>query len=120
VALVSRNAERRLSGGKFQAPPRSKRTLQSPRSRPNHPSARHRSYALEPFVRVPVCLWDRWRTIAMRYLAAIAIAAFVTAAGLAVYSVDSLPSVKQSAPTTTQLAVRLAESVDPFLPRSGS
>jgi hypothetical protein len=56
----------------------------------------------------------------MRYLAAIAIAAFVTAAGLAVYSVDSLPSVKQSTPTTTQLAVRLAESVDPFLPRSGS
>ena len=48
------------------------------------------------------------------YLAAIAISAFVAGAGLAVYS------EKQSAPTVTQLAVRLAQSVEPFLPQSGS
>jgi len=56
-------------------------------------------------------------TIAMRieYLAAIAIAAFV--AGLAVHSVGSLPPGKQSTPAAAQLA--LAESLDPFLHRSG-
>jgi len=55
----------------------------------------------------------------MRYLSAIAIAAFVAGAGLAVYSVGSLPSEKQSTPTGTQLAARLAQSVDPFLLQSG-
>jgi hypothetical protein len=55
----------------------------------------------------------------MRYLAAIAMAAFVAGAGLAVYSVGSLPSEKQSTPTATQLAARLAQSVDPFLLQSG-
>jgi hypothetical protein len=57
-------------------------------------------------------------TIAMRieYLAAIAI---VTAgAGLAVYSAGTLPPEKQSTPAA-QLATLLAESVDPFLHRSG-
>jgi hypothetical protein len=53
----------------------------------------------------------------MRYLSAIAIAAFVAGAGLAVYSV--LPPEKQSTPTGTQLAARLAQSVDPFLLQSG-
>ena len=55
----------------------------------------------------------------MRYPAAIAIAAFVAGAGLAVYSLGSLPPEKQSTPTATQLAVRLAQSVDPFLLQSG-
>ena len=56
----------------------------------------------------------------MRYPAAIAIAAFVAGAGLAVYSVGSLPPEKQSTtPTATQLAARLAQSVDPFLLQSG-
>ena len=50
----------------------------------------------------------------MRYLIAIAIAAFVAGAGLAVNSVGSLPLEKQSTPTATQLAARLAQSVDPF------
>ena len=58
-------------------------------------------------------------TIAMRieYLAAIAIAAFVAGTGLAVHSVGSLPPEKQSTPVAAQLA--LAESVDPFLHRTG-
>ena len=58
-------------------------------------------------------------TIAMRikYLAAIAIV--VAGAGLAVRSVGSLPPEKQSTPAATQLATLLAESVDPFLHRSG-
>ena len=56
----------------------------------------------------------------MRYLSAIAIAAFVAGVGLAVYSVGSLPPEKQSTPTATQLAAaRLAQSVDPFLLQSG-
>ena len=53
----------------------------------------------------------------IEYLAAIAIAAFGT--GLAVHSVGSLPPEKQSTPAAAQLATRLAESVDPFLLRSG-
>ena len=58
-------------------------------------------------------------TIAMRikYLAAIAIVA--VGAGLAVHSVGSLPPEKQSTPAATQLATLLAESMDPFLHRSG-
>ena len=58
-------------------------------------------------------------TIAMRikYLAAIAIAAFAASIGLAVHSVGSLPPEKQSTPA--QLATVLAESLDPFLLRSG-
>ena len=50
-------------------------------------------------------------TIAMRieYLAAIAIAAVV----------GSLPPDKQSTPAAAQLATLLAESVDPFVHRSG-
>ena len=55
----------------------------------------------------------------IKYLAAIAIAVLVAGAGLAVHSVGSLPLEKQSTPTATQLAARLAQSVDPFLLRSG-
>jgi hypothetical protein len=56
----------------------------------------------------------------IKYLAAIAIAALVAGAGLAVHSVGSLPPEKQSTPAATQLvATLLAESVDPFLHRSG-
>ena len=53
----------------------------------------------------------------IEYLAAIAIVA--AGSGLAVHSVGSLPPEKQSAPAATQLATLLAESVDPFLHRSG-
>jgi hypothetical protein len=49
--------------------------------------------------------------------AAIAIAAFTAGAGLAVHSVGSLPLEQQSAPAATELATRLAASVDTF--RSG-
>jgi len=60
-------------------------------------------------------------TIAMRieYLAAIAIAAFVAGTGLAIHSVGSLRPEEQSTPVAAQLATRLAESVDPFLHRTG-
>jgi hypothetical protein len=53
----------------------------------------------------------------IKYLAAIAIVA--AGAGLAVRSVGSLPPEKQSTPAAAQLATLLAESVDPFLHRSG-
>ena len=53
----------------------------------------------------------------IEYVAAIAVAAFV-AVGLAVHSVGSLPPEK-STPAAAQLATLLAESVDPFLRRSG-
>ena len=53
----------------------------------------------------------------IEYLAAIVIVA--AGAGLAVHSVGSLPHEKQSTPAATQLATLLAESVDPFLHRSG-
>lgn len=52
------------------------------------------------------------------YLAAVAIAALVACTGLVANSLRSLPSEKQSAPNT-QVADRLAASVDPFLLRSG-
>jgi hypothetical protein len=56
----------------------------------------------------------------IEYLAAIAIAAFAAGTGLAVHSVGSLPPEKQSTPAAAaQVATRLAESVDPFLRRSG-
>jgi hypothetical protein len=57
-------------------------------------------------------------TIAMRIkvLAAIAIVAFAAYTGLAVHP-GSLPLEKQSTPAAAQLA--LAQSVDPFLLRSG-
>jgi hypothetical protein len=55
----------------------------------------------------------------MRYLATIATAVVVAGAGLALYSVGSLPPEKQSTPTATQLTTRLAQSVDPFLLQSG-
>ena len=57
-------------------------------------------------------------TIAMRIkvLAAIAIVAFAAGTGLAVHP-GSLPLEKQSTPAAAQLA--LAQSVDPFLLRSG-
>jgi hypothetical protein len=60
-------------------------------------------------------------TIAMRikYLAAIAIAASAASIGLAVHSFGSLPPAKQSTPATAQVATVLAESLDPFLHRSG-
>jgi hypothetical protein len=54
----------------------------------------------------------------IEYLAAIVIAAFA-AGGLAVPSIGSLPPEKQSTPAAAQLATLLAESVDPFLLRSG-
>jgi hypothetical protein len=53
----------------------------------------------------------------IKYLAVIAIVAAGT--GLAVHSVGSLPPERQSTPATAQLATLLAQSVDPFLPRSG-
>jgi hypothetical protein len=53
----------------------------------------------------------------IEYLAAIAIVA--VGVGLAVHSVGSLPPEKQPMPAATQLATLLAESVDPFLHRSG-
>jgi hypothetical protein len=56
----------------------------------------------------------------IEYLAAIAIAAFLAGTGLAVHSVGSLPPEKQSTPVAAQLATRLAESVDPFLHRTGA
>lgn len=52
------------------------------------------------------------------YLAAVVIAALVACTGLVANSLRSLPSEKQSAPNT-QVADRLAASVDPFLLRSG-
>ena len=52
----------------------------------------------------------------IEYLAAIAIVA--AGAGLAVHF-GSLPPEKQSTHAATQLATLLAESVDPFLHRSG-
>ena len=55
----------------------------------------------------------------MGYLAAVAIAAIVVSSGLAVHSVDSLPPETQAAPAASQVATSLAESVDPFLYRSG-
>ena len=53
----------------------------------------------------------------IEYLAAIAIAAVVAGTGLAVYSV--VPPQKQSVPAAAQLATLLADSLDPFLLRSG-
>jgi hypothetical protein len=55
----------------------------------------------------------------IEYLAAIAIVAVAASAGLAVQSIGSLPPEKQSKPAATQLATLLADSVDPFLHRSG-
>jgi hypothetical protein len=52
-------------------------------------------------------------------LAAIVIAVLAAGTGLAVNSVGSLPSEKQSTPTAVQAADRLAETVDPFFLRSG-
>jgi hypothetical protein len=55
----------------------------------------------------------------IKYLAATAIVAVAAGAGLAVYSVGSLPPEKQSTPAAIQLGTLLAESVDPFWHRSG-
>ena len=55
----------------------------------------------------------------IEYLAAIAIVAVAAGAGLAVHSIGSLPPEKQSTPAAAQMASVLAESVDPFLRRSG-
>jgi hypothetical protein len=55
----------------------------------------------------------------IEYLAASAIAAFAIGTGLAVHSVSSLPPEKQSTPAAAQVATVLAESLDPFLHRSG-
>ena len=54
----------------------------------------------------------------IEYLAAIAIAA-CAGTGLAVHSVGSLPPERQSTHAAAQLATLLAQSVDPFLLRSG-
>jgi len=57
----------------------------------------------------------------IEHLAAIAITGFAAVGiGLAVHSVGSLPSENQSTPAAGQLATVIAESVDPFLHRSGS
>lgn len=53
-----------------------------------------------------------------KYLAAIVMAVLAVGTGLAVNSIGSLPAEKQSAPNT-QVADRLAASVDPFFLRSG-
>lgn len=53
------------------------------------------------------------------YLAAIVIAVLAAGTGLAVNSVGSLPSEKQSTSTAVQAADRLAQTVDPFLRHSG-
>ena len=53
-----------------------------------------------------------------KHVAAIAIAAFAAGIGPAVHYVGSLPPEKQSTPA--QLATVLAESLDPFLLRSGA
>jgi hypothetical protein len=50
----------------------------------------------------------------IEYLAAIAIVV-AAGAGLAIHSVGSLPTEKQSTPAATQLATLLAESVDPCI-----
>ena len=55
----------------------------------------------------------------IKYLAAIAIAALAAGDGLAVHSLVSLPPEKQSTPAAAQFATLLAQSVDPFLLRSG-
>ena len=55
----------------------------------------------------------------IEYFAAIAIVAVAAGAGLAVHSIGSLPPEKQSTPAAAQMASVLAESVDPFLRRSG-
>jgi hypothetical protein len=55
----------------------------------------------------------------IKYLAVVAIAAFAASIGLAVHSVGSLPPEKQSTPAAAQVATVLAESLDPFLHRSG-
>lgn len=71
-------------------------------------------------LRVPGLLLGQMKvTIVMRteYLAAIVIAVLAAATGLAVNSLGSLPSEKQTTPATVQLA--LARSVDPFLLPSG-
>ena len=47
------------------------------------------------------------------------LAAIGIAGGLAVHSAGSLPPEKQSTPAAAQLATLSAESVDPFLLRSG-
>jgi hypothetical protein len=49
------------------------------------------------------------------YLAAVAIAVLIACTGLAANSLGSLPTEKQSMPVATQVADRLALSVDPFL-----
>src|SRR5438445_13732991 len=55
----------------------------------------------------------------IEYLASIAIAAVAAGTGLAVHSAGSRSPEKQSTPAAAQLATLLAESVDPFLLRSG-
>jgi hypothetical protein len=55
----------------------------------------------------------------IEYLAAIAVAALAAGTGLAVNYVGSLPPEKQSTPAAAQLTTLLAESVDPFLHRTG-
>jgi hypothetical protein len=55
----------------------------------------------------------------MRYLSAIATAAFIAGAGRRSILSARCPPEKQSTPTGTQLAARLTQSVDPFLLQSG-
>jgi hypothetical protein len=60
----------------------------------------------------------------IKYLVALMIATFAGGAWFAVHSVESqriglLMPAEQPAPPVTQVAVRLAESMDPFLHQSG-
>jgi len=55
----------------------------------------------------------------IKYLSAIVIAVLAAGTGLAVNSLRSVPTEKQSTPAATQVADRLALSMDPFLMRSG-
>jgi hypothetical protein len=55
----------------------------------------------------------------IKYFAALVIATLSAGIGLAVNPFGSLSSKDQSTPATMQMADRLAESVDPFLLRSG-
>ncbi len=55
----------------------------------------------------------------IEYFSAIVIAVLAVGTGLAVNSLGSLPTEQQSTPAATQVADRLALSMDPFLMRSG-
>lgn len=55
----------------------------------------------------------------IEYLSAIVIAVLAAGLGLTVNSLGSLPTERRSTPAATQVADRIATSMDPFLMRSG-